>query len=396
MITIYSPETVGFDGERLAEVGRMAQRYVDEGKIAGAVTLVARNGRLIHLNAVGQQDIASQTPMQTDTLFRIYSMTKPITSVAVMMLWEQGKIRLTDPITRFLPQFENVKVYIGRGGYTDLQRQPTIQDLLRHTSGLSYADFENPPFDDDFPKSDLMFSERDLSLAEFMEELAALPYVYQPGTQWRYSLATDVLGRIVEIASGQTLADFFHDQIFAPLGMHDTFFHVPAAKRDRFATLYMRLPHDPLALAPPNIADRFFNGRYYGGGGGLVSTALDYLQFAELVRQKGSHNGVRLLGRKTVEYMTQNHLHSSLLPMVLGEPMPGFGFGLGFSVIMDPAQTAVVHSAGNHGWGGWASTNFWVDPQEQLIGIIMTQLIPTDTFTLSGDFRTAVYQALVD
>ncbi len=396
MTTIYPPETVGFDGERLAQVDRVAQRYVDEGMIAGAVTLVARNGRLVHLNAIGQQDVASQTPMQTDTLFRIYSMTKPITSVAVMMLWEQGKIRLTDPITRFLPQFEEAMVYSGRGFYTDLDRQPTIQDLLRHTSGLSYADFDNPPFDDEFPKSDLMFSERDLSLAEFMDELAMLPYVYQPGTQWRYSLATDVLGRIVEVASGQTLADFFHSRIFAPLGMHDTFFHVPAAKRDRLATLYMATEQHPMILAPARISDRFFNGRFYGGGGGLVSTALDYLQFAELVRQKGSHNGVRLLGRKTVEYMTQNHLHPDLLPMVLGEPMPGFGFGLGFSVVLDPAQTAVVNSVGNHGWGGWASTNFWVDPQEQLIGMVMTQLIPNGTFTLSGDFRTAVYQALVD
>ncbi|MCA9997720.1 MAG: beta-lactamase family protein [Anaerolineales bacterium] len=396
MTTIYPPETVGFDGERLAQVDRVAQRYVDEGMIAGAVTLVARNGRLVHLNAIGQQDVASQTPMQTDTLFRIYSMTKPITSVAVMMLWEQGKIRLTDPITRFLPQFEEAMVYAGRGFYTDLERQPTIQDLLRHTSGLSYADFENPPFDDEFPKSDLMFSERDLSLAEFMDELAMLPYVYQPGTQWRYSLATDVLGRIVEVASGQTLADFFHSRIFAPLGMHDTFFHVPAAKRDRLATLYMATEQHPMILAPARISDRFFNGRFYGGGGGLVSTASDYLQFAELVRQKGSHNGVRLLGRKTVEYMTQNHLHPDLLPMVLGEPMPGFGFGLGFSVVLDPAQTAVVNSVGNHGWGGWASTNFWVDPQEQLIGMVMTQLIPNGTFTLSGDFRTAVYQALVD
>lgn len=396
MTTIYSPETAGFDGGRLAQVGGVARRYVDEGKIAGAVTLVARNGRLLHFEAVGSQDIASQTPMQTDTLFRIYSMTKPITSVAVMMLWEQGHIRLTDPISRFLPQFANGMVYIGRGGYTDLRQQPTVQDLLRHTSGLSYANFEDPPFDDEFPKSNLMFGERDLSLAEFVDELATLPYVCQPGTQWRYSLATDVLGRIVEIASGQTLADFFHDRIFAPLGMHDTFFYVPSEKRARLATLYMMLPDNPLGLAPPRIADRYFNGRFYGGGGGLVSTALDYWQFAELVRQKGSHNGVRLLGRKTVEYMTQNHLPSSLLPMVLGEPMLGVGFGLGFSVVMDPAQTAVVNSVGNHGWGGWASTNFWVDPQEQVVGMIMTQLIPNGEFQLSEDFRTAVYQALVD
>ncbi|MCB0000067.1 MAG: beta-lactamase family protein, partial [Anaerolineales bacterium] len=358
---------------------------------------VARNGRLVHLNAVGQQDIASQTPMQTDTLFRIYSMTKPITSVAVMMLWEQGKIRLTDPITRFLPQFENAKVYIGRGGYTDLQRQPTIQDLLRHTSGLSYADYEIVPFDDQFPKSDLMMNERDLSLSELVDEAATLPYVYQPGTQWHYSLATDVLGRIVEIASGQTLADFFHDQIFAPLGMHDTFFYVPAAKLDRFATLYMFTEQDPLVIAPPIIGERHVNGRFYSGGGGLVSTALDYLQFAEMMRQQGCHNGVRLLGRKTVEYMTRNHVHSSLLPLeVQNFPLPGLGFGLGFSVVMDPAQTAIVNSIGNYAWSGSATTTFWVDPQEQLVAILMTQLFPNGTYPLAQDIRTAVYQALVD
>lgn len=390
-----SPKKAGFSKKRLAQIGTTMQRYIDEGKTAGFVTLVARNGRLVHHQAHGYQDLVSQKSMANDTIFRIYSMTKPITSVAIMMLWEQGKIRLTDPITRFLPQFKELMVYVGHGYYTDAEREPTIQDLLRHTAGLSYGDFEDPPpIDEHFPKSDIMFT-HEITNEEFVTALAQLPYIYQPGESWHYSAATDVLGYIVELISGQSLADFFQAHIFEPLGMVDTAFLVPSEKMDRFASLYMFTEENPLAPAPPSFITSYVEGKFFGGGGGLVGTAVDYLQFAQMILNKGELNGVRLLGRKTVEYMTQNHLPDALLPIEMGEPWPGLGFGLGFSVIMDPAQVGVVNSVGSHGWGGWASTNFWIDPQEQLIGILMTQLIPSGTYPVSDDFRTAVYQALV-
>ncbi|MEM7111737.1 MAG: serine hydrolase domain-containing protein [Chloroflexota bacterium] len=395
-MNLTKPEEVGFCSTRLGRITETMQRYIDDGQTAGFVTLVARNGRLVHHHAQGYQDLASQKPMALDTIFRIYSMTKPITSVALMMLWEQGKVRLTDPISRFLPVFKETPVYIGQGKTVPAESEPTIQDLLRHTSGLSYGDFENPPpIDDQYPKSDIMFT-HEISSTDFVNGLAKLPYVYQPGTSWRYSAATDVIGHIVELISGMSLEDFFREKIFAPLGMVDTSFLIPQEKADRFASLYFQTEQHPMTPAPPSFVTSYFEGKFFGGGGGLAGTAIDYLQFAQLILNKGELNGVRLLGRKTVEFMTQNHLTDEMLPFVLGEPNLGKGFGLGFSVVMDPAQTAVVNSVGNHGWGGWASTNFWVDPQEQLIGIIMTQLIPSGNFYTNDDFRTAVYQALIE
>lgn len=390
-----TPEELGFSSERLDRIGTVMQRYLDEGKLAGIVTLVARRGRVVHFARFGYQDIEAGKPMEFDTIFRIYSMTKPITSVALMMLFEQGLVRLADPVSRFIPEFKDIKVLGPNGQLLDPVREVTIHDLLTHTSGLSYGDFEDPSPGEAYAQSNLFFRS-DITNQELVRGLAALPLLFQPGTMWHYSAATDVLGHVIELISDMSLGDFFKQKIFDPLGMVDTAFRVPAEKVARFATLYGLTEDDPLGLIGDDIGGDYFNPRLESGGGGLVSTAADYLRFAQMVLNKGELDGVRLLAPKTVELMTTNHLPPALLPMVLSEPMPGLGFGLGFSVLMDLAQAGIIGSVGSHGWGGWATTRFWVDPQEQLVGIFLTQYIPSDTYLVADDFRTLVYQALVD
>lgn len=370
------------------------QRYVDQKLIAGIVTLVARRGSVVHFEKFGFQDLETKTPMELDTIFRIYSMTKPITSVALMMLYENGLLGLNDPVTKFLPDFEKVKVYVKEGELADLTREITIHDLLTHTAGLSYGD-EDLPVDELYRQADLFRTE--IALQEMVRRLTDLPLANQPGQMWRYSVATDVVGYLVEVISDMPLADFFDEKIFQPLGMKDTAFFVPPQKIDRFATMYGLTEQGPLEVIDTATAGDFSEAlRLYCGGHGLVSTTTDYLRFAQFILNKGELDGVRLLGPKTVELMTMNHLPADLLPIRLGEPMPGFGFGLGFSVMMDVAQSGMMGSVGLHGWGGWASTHFWVDPQEQLIGILMLQYLPSGTYPITNGFRTLVYQALID
>jgi len=324
-------------------------------------------------------------------------MTKPITSVALMMLFEQGLVRLTDPVAKFIPEFGKVMVLVGQDGLTDLEREITIQDLLRHTAGLSYGGYEDThdPIDKLYDQVDL--TPPDITNKEMVRRITELPLANQPGQAWRYSVATDVVGHVVEVISDMSLGEFFEEKIFKPLGMADTAFTVPLEKVDRLATLYGKTDEDPLGLIDVATGGDYFNTRLELGGAGLVSTAADYLRFAQLVLNKGELDGVRLLGPKTVELMTANHLPPALLPMAMGEEqMPGLGFGLGFSVMMDVAQSGWMGSVGLHGWGGWASTHFWVDPEEQLIGILMLQYIPSGTYPIRTDFRTLVYQALVE
>jgi CubicO group peptidase (beta-lactamase class C family) len=396
-MNIVTPEEVGVSSSRLSRIGTAMQRYVDQRKLAGIVTLVARRGKVVHFEKFGYQDLASGKPMELDTIFRIYSMTKPITSVAFMMLFEQGLVRLTDPVTKFIPEFGKVMVLIGRDGLTDLDREITIQDLLRHTAGLSYGGYEDThdPIDKLYDQVDLTPS--DITNEEMVRRIAQLPLAYQPGQAWRYSVATDVVGHLVELISDVSLGEFFEENIFQPLGMEDTTFTVPTEKVDRFATLYGKTDEGPLGLIDVATGGDYFNTRLESGGAGLVSTASDYLRFAQFVLNRGELDGVRLLGPRTVELMTSNHLPAALMPIAMGEEqMPGFGFGLGFSVMMDVALSGWMGSVGLHGWGGWASTHFWVDPQEQVIGILMTQYIPSGTYPIRTDFRTLVYQALVE
>lgn len=394
---ITAPEEFGFSPKRLKRIATAMQRYVDQKKLAGIVTLVARRGQVVHFEKFGYQAIETSKPMELDTIFRIYSMTKPITSVALMMLFERGLVRLTDPVAKFIPEFGKVKVLVGEGELADLEREITIQDLLRHTAGLSYGGYKatHDPVDKLYDQAHLW--RPGTTMREAVRRLTELPLAYQPGQAWRYSVATDVVGHVVELISDMTLGEFFEEKIFKPLGMEDTAFTVTPEKADRFATLYGLTDKGSLELIDATISGDYFNNtRQESGGAGLVSTAADYLRFSQLILNKGELDGVRLLGPRTVELMTANHLSLAILPTMGEHEMPGFGFGLGFGVMMDVALSGEMGSVGLHRWGGWASTDFWVDQQEQLIGILMLQYIPSGTYPIRTDFRTLVYQALVD
>jgi CubicO group peptidase (beta-lactamase class C family) len=390
------PEELGLSSERLERIDTAMQRYIDQELVAGIVTLVARRGSVVHLEKLGMQDIETSKPMELDTIFRIYSMTKPITSVALMMLFEQGLVRLADPVSKYIPKFKKVKVWVNEGEFADLTREITVHDLLTHTAGLSYGGYEetHTPVDKLYDQADVFNT--DMTLQEMMRRIADLPLVHQPGEVWRYSVATDVVGRLIEVISDMTLADFLDEKILRPLGMEDTAFSVPADKMGRFATLYGMTEKGALEVIDTVVGGDYVTVRLHAGGHGLVSTAADYLRFAQLVLNRGELNGVRLLGRKTMELMTTNHIPPALLPLEMVDPWPGFGFGLGFRVLLDVPQAGVMGSVGSHGWAGWASTYFWVDPQEQLIGILLLQYIPSGTYPISEDFRTAVYQALIE
>jgi CubicO group peptidase (beta-lactamase class C family) len=323
-------------------------------------------------------------------------MTKPITSIAFMMLFERGLVRLEDPLSRFVPQFKQTKVFGKDRKLLDLDREITIHDLLIHTAGLSYGGVEETkiPVDELYDKADLFNT--NINLEEMVHRIATLPLAYQPGTVWHYSVATDVVGYLIEIIADMPLPDYLNEKIFKPLGMVDTAFSVPPEKADRLSTLYGKTEDSELAVLDNTIGGNYFKVHLHLGGSGLVSTMSDYYRFAQLILNKGKLEGVRLLGTKTMELMTANHLPLALLPISMGDPMPGFGFGLGFSVMMNVPLSGMMGSVGLHGWGGWAKTHFWVDPQEQIIGILMMQYIPKGTYQVTNDFRTAVYQALVE
>jgi CubicO group peptidase (beta-lactamase class C family) len=391
-------EDVGFSTGRLGRIDTAMQRYVDEKALAGLITMVARRGKLVHSDRFGVMDLETARPMELDTILRIYSMTKPITSVALMMLFEEGFVRLTDPLARFIPAFRNVKVLARDGNLVELEREITIHDLLRHTAGMSY----NGYYEDTGDRVDKLYDEADLWPAdatsqEMVRRIAELPLAYQPGQEWRYSVATDVIGHVVELISDMSLPQFFEEKILKPLGMEDTAFSVPPGKADRFATLYGTGNEGALEEIDVAIGGDYADVSLYSGGHGLVSTAPDYMRFAQFILNKGELDGVRLLGPRTVELMTANHLPPAVLPMAMGaERMPGLGFGLGFSVMLDVALSGMMGSVGLYGWGGWAKTHFWVDPKEQIIGVLMMQHVYTGTHPAIIDFRTLVYQALVD
>jgi CubicO group peptidase (beta-lactamase class C family) len=400
---ISTPESAGFSSERLARIRSFMQGYVDQQKLAGLVTMIARRGMIVHAECIGMMDIEAGKPMQLDTIFRVYSMTKAITSVAVMMLYEQGHFQLYDSIAEFIPEFKSQKVFV-RGSatspeLTDAEREITIRDLLTHTSGLTYDFLEESPVGAMYREADLVNSSG--SLQEMVKKLTRLPLVFQPGSAWRYSVATDVLGRLVEVVSGMPFERFLEDAIFKPLGMPDTAFFVPQEKLDRFAAIYgpgdgggLKRVEAPLAnlyAKPPSIPL---------GGGGLVGTAPDYMRFLQMMLNGGELDGVRLLGRKTVDLMTINHLPQHCLPYTTSTEREvhyrGYGFGLGFKVLMNVAQSQTVGSIGEYGWGGMANTTYWVDPKEELIGIAMLQFLPDYHYPHRAQFKALTYQALVD
>jgi CubicO group peptidase (beta-lactamase class C family) len=391
------PESVGFSSQRLARINTVMQRYVDDEKLAGIVTLVARRGQVVHFEQVGMANIEIGQPMAADTIFRIYSMTKPITSVAVLMLFEEGHFQLTDPVADYLPMFRGVKVHdqsLTPPSLVEPVRPPTIHDLLTHTAGLSYGFDEHHYIDSLYRKlGEKRMTKADFTLMEWMEDLSALPLVYQPGTRFRYSMATDVLGALVQTVSEIPFADFLQQRIFAPLGMVDTAFTVPPDKLDRFAANYGPADGGGLKLIDPPQSSHFASPTQApAGGGGLTSTTIDYLRFAQMLLNQGELDGVRLLGRKTVELMTTNHLPNALHPF----DDPAVGFGLGVSVLLELGKARTLGSVGNYGWGGAANTNFWIDPVEQLLGVLMLQFMPSNTYPVTSDFRNLTYQALVD
>ncbi len=400
-MNIIAPEALGISSERLSRINSRLQSYVDKEQAAGFVTLVARDGEAAHFEACGWRDAENALPMERDSIFRIYSMTKPITSIALMMLYEEGAFQLFEPVSRYIPAFGNSRVMTGFGymgaQYAAQSPPMTIHHLLTHTAGLSYGFFNDTPIEDMYRES--LMRSKDVSLEEMILGLAELPLRHQPGAGWNYSFATDVCGYLVQALADMPFENFLAERIFQPLGMVDTAFHCPADKLDRFAKLYQ---HDLKSggfhefVGSPHIPAHDYTqpAKAPSGGGGLVSTTSDFWQFAKMLHHEGELGDTRIIGRKTLEYMTRNHIKTELLPLEIGlGKMPGQGFGLGFSVVMDAAQTGVLNSDGNYGWSGAAATNFWVDPQEQLVGIIMTQLMD-NMHPFQQDFRALVYQAL--
>lgn len=389
-------EPLGFSMSRLGRIRDLLQRFVDEGKLPGFVTLVARRGELAYLETVGYRDVAGQRPYSHDTIVRIYSMTKPITSVALLRLYEQSLFNLHDPLYAYLPEFKEVTVY-ENGDLVPARTPITVQHILTHTAGFTYGYPDGHPVDQQYHAADLDNKQR--STADIVRNIAALPLRFHPGTQWHYGMATDVVGRLVEVLSGQSLADYIDQQICQPLGMVDSAFHISPQKTERFATLYHVTPENPLAiLDEPETSLYLPPVAFHSGGAGMVSTISDYFRFAQCLANKGVLDGVRILGRKTAERMSLNHLAPTLLPpgYETSDPMWGLGFGLGVSTVLDIAQTGFMGSDGNYGWGGYAETVFWIDPQEELVVINMTQCIPSGHYPVRQMLRTAVYQALID
>jgi CubicO group peptidase (beta-lactamase class C family) len=398
-----TPGAIGVSAERFGRLHAAMQGFVDRKEVSGIVTLVTRDGRTADMHAVGFQDVDSRTPMKTDTIFRIASMTKPVTSVAIMMLYEEGKLLLTDPVSKFIPSFKSMQVLEGSAEKpVPARRGINIRDLLVHRSGITYGFISGGPVGTAYRSSGVTdgLSTTTMSTAEGIDKLAAQPLVAHPGTAYNYSLSTDVLGRVVEVASGMKFEEFLRERIFKPLKMTDTDFVVPESKWSRFATVYspdgnggIRAMKDPesfgnTVMSP--IAYYKAPKTYFSGGAGLVSTAADYARFGHMLLNGGALDGVRLLSPKSIELMTVSH--TTDLPSVSAAG-PGRGFGLGFFVVTDLGATQTLGSVGNFGWSGIYGTTFWVDPKERLVAIMMVQRYPGSP--VAAAFQPLVYQALV-
>ncbi|MCC6266147.1 MAG: beta-lactamase family protein [Dehalococcoidia bacterium] len=413
-----SPAELGLDAKRLSYLDAHLQRYVDEGRLAGTLVLVARRGEIGHFAAAGLADIARKTPMKRDTIFRIYSMSKPITSIALMQLYERGLMQIDDPVEKYIPEFAGLRVYT-MGTHPAFMTRPTnramtVRDLLSHQSGLTYGFLARTNVDAAYRELEVDAGGKPRTLKGMIDALASLPLEFSPGESWNYSVATDVCGYLVDVISGQRFDDYLQANIFGPLGMVDTGFHVPAAKQPRLAANYSVSAAGTLRLestggiAPLNLVDDPATSTYLkpptylSGGGGLVSTATDYFRFAQALCNEGEFEGTRIIGRKTLELMTSNHLPggADLMHHALGRwaetTFSGIGFGLGFSVTLDPAQAQISGTPGEFAWGGAASTAFWVDPIEGLVVVFMTQLMPSTQYNIRRELRSIVYSALTD
>jgi CubicO group peptidase (beta-lactamase class C family) len=402
-----APGDVGVDASRLTRLDEHFARYVDDGRLAGWLCTVSRHGELVHVASAGHRDREAGTPVDHDTIWRIYSMTKPITSVAALMLWEEGRFELKDPVSRFLPEFADQRVWRA-GSVTSPVLEPVTEPmqmwhLMTHTSGLTYGFMYAHPVDDLYRRAGFEWGTPNGDLAEVCSKLASLPLLFQPGTEWNYSMSIDVLGRVLEVIEGRPLDEILRTRILEPLGMVDTGFHAPESSHSRVAALYGAAPGTKLAvrLAPAERAAMQPPAAFLGGGG-LVSTTADYLRFAEMLRRGGELDGVRLLSPRTVEYAASNHLPGGADLTAFGRPLfsettfDGVGFGLIGSVTIDPVSNKTLGSVGDVGWGGAASTFFWVDPVEDLVVTFMTQLLPSNTHPIRSELKLLVHQALVD
>ena len=404
----HDPAEVGVDAARLARADRHLDRYVDTGRLAGWQLLVTRRGRVVHASLGGQRDAEAGLAVEPDTLWRIYSMTKPITSVVAMQLYEEGAFRLQDEVSRYLPEFADQRVLVG-GNVDQPKTVPAVEPvrmwhLLTHTAGLTYAFTRSSLLDDLYARTGAdPITSPGTGLAEMVERWARLPLLFEPGTGWNYSVATDVLGRVVEVLTGQRLDEAFAERVLGPLGMADTRWWVEDADAGRLAALYTPDPatgravrHDALG----GLARR--EPALHSGGGGLVSTAADYARFTAMLLGGGRLDDVRVLGPRTLRYMARNHLPGGGTLASLGRGQfaevtyEGVGFGLGFSVSVDPVATKVTATPGELAWGGLASTAFWVDPAEDLAVHFFTQLVPSSTYPVRTELRQLVYAALVD
>ncbi|MET0295244.1 MAG: serine hydrolase domain-containing protein [Phenylobacterium sp.] len=395
----------GFSAERLGRIDRhLQEKYVGRGLLPGAQLILARRGEVVHESVLGLADMERGRGLEADALYRIYSMTKPITSIALMMLVEEGRIALDDPVDRWIPEWKNLGVYVAGGldGWLTkpCDRPMQVVDLMRHTSGLTYFLQNRTTVDYAYRKTGVSTVPSDLTLEAQVAVLAALPLDFSPGEAWNYSVSTDIVGYLVQVVSGQPFQDFLRTRILDPLGMHETDFQVPAGQQDRLTACYnikprgLELQDDPETspfLAPPS---------FYSGGGGLVSTAADYLKFAQMLVNRGQLNGVRIVSPATLRLMATNHLPGGrdLTQMSISlfseATNAGVGFGLGFAVVFDPAKTLVPGSRGEFYWGGAASTFFWIDPVEELCAVFMTQALPSSAYPVRRELRTLVYAAL--
>jgi len=404
------PELVGVSLERLNRVSEISKNYVSDGRVPGIVTMIARKGKLIYFEAFGNRGINNKVKIKKNDLFRIYSMTKPITAIAAMQLYEKGKFQLNDPITKYLPEFDNLKRYNSKGELIDVKTEITMQQLLTHTAGFTYG-WGGGPVDEKYQEAKLWESD---GSKEFIDKVSSLPLLFEPGTKWHYSIAVDITGVIIERLSGKTFSEYLSDNIFTPLGMKDTFFEVPNNKLNRFLpNHYYNKTNNSLGTinednSKISAGSNYEKVKFYSGGGGLVSTAMDFMIFSECVRNGGIYNGKRIIGPKTVKFMTKNHLSGSLSGKGGSGESPswdttsldqaesdGFGFGLGFGLVMDSVKRSIIGSDGEYSWGGAAGTIFWIDPVEEISVISMIQLM-SSPWPLREELKVATYQSLVE
>jgi CubicO group peptidase (beta-lactamase class C family) len=404
-----NPENLGFDAERLAKIPTFFQSYVDSGRLSGVGVVVARQGKIAHSSFIGASAMDGGFKLDFDSIFRIYSMTKPITSMALMMLYERGLCQLYDPVSKFIPSFKDLTVFdtgTSRDFTTrETDREMTIHDLLTHQSGLTYDFMLASPVDAIYRNQRVNGARSEsLNLEELCDKLSEIPLVFSPGERWNYSVSTDVVGRIIEVISGKSLDEFMQEEIFAPLKMIDTSFTIADEKRARLTHNYAK---DPLSgetklVDGPDKTIYSPGRKFLSGGGGLLSTINDYMRFTQLLHCGGSLDGVRLLSPHTLKMMRMNHLpnNETLMDRASGSfsevSYGGTGFGLGFSVVTDPSQTATVSFAGNYSWGGMASTFFWNDPVNEITTIFMTQLMPSGTYPVRPQLSQLVYASLME